>query len=85
MSMLDPVTVDLFFFTGDYKTTPSCPIEMVPDFNPSSAAQSYSSSDASCTRPCSYYLPFFLENLGPKSSEYAINAHEARPGHHTQV
>ena len=32
-----------------------------------------------------YNVPFFLENMGPIFSEWTVNAHEARPGHHTQV
>jgi len=85
MSMHDPNTVDFFYFTGEKKSTPSCPVKLRPDFNPSSGAQSYDNSDPNCTYPCFYNIPFFLEDLGPKFSEYSVNAHEARPGHHTQV
>jgi len=85
MSIHDPNTVDFFYFTGDRQSTPNCPVQLRPDFNPSSGAQSYDNSDANCTYPCNYNIPFFLENLGPKFSEYSVNAHEARPGHHTQV
>ena len=85
MSVHDPNTVDLFYFTGDQHSTPNCPVKLRIDFNPSQGAQSYDSSDANCTTPCYYNIPFFLENLGPKFSEYSVNAHEARPGHHTQV
>lgn len=34
---------------------------------------------------CRYNIPFFLDNMGPLYSEWSVNAHEARPGHHTQV
>lgn len=85
MSMLDPKTINMFFFTGQKHTTPNCPVTLAPDFNPSSAAQSYINSDPNCTRPCSYNVPFFLTNMGPSFSEWSVNAHEARPGHHTQV
>ena len=85
MSMLDPNTVDFFYFTGDLHTTPNCPVNLRIDFNPSSGAQSYDSSDSNCTSPCYFNVPFFLEYVGPKVSEFSINAHEARPGHHTQV
>ena len=78
-------TVDFFFHTGKRKTTPSCPVKLRADYNPSSGAQSYWESDFNCTTPSKYFIPFFLENLGPKYSEYTVNAHEARPGHHTQV
>ena len=32
-----------------------------------------------------YHIPFFLDNMGPIFSEWSVNAHEARPGHHTQA
>ena len=85
MSIHDPNTVPFFYFTGDRHSTPNCPVKLRPDFNPSSGAQSYDNSDINCTSPCHYNIPFFLEHLGPKFSEYSVNAHEARPGHHTQV
>ena len=85
MSLLSPKTIPLFHFTGDYATTPICPVDMQPNLNPSSGAQSYQSAGSACTRSAKYNLPFFLENLGPRFSEWSVNAHEARPGHHTQV
>ena len=85
MSLLSPKTIPLFHFTGDKATTPICPVDMQPNLNPSSGAQSYQRSNADCTRSAKYNLPFFLGNLGPRFSEWSVNAHEARPGHHTQV
>ena len=85
MSLLAPKTIPLFHFTGDKATTPICPVDMQPNLNPSSGAQSYQSAGADCTRSAKYNLPFFLANLGPRFSEWSVNAHEARPGHHTQV
>ncbi|KAJ7385376.1 hypothetical protein OS493_016456 [Desmophyllum pertusum] len=85
MSLLSPKTIPMFYFTGDKATTPICPIDMRPNLNPSSGAQSYSNSNKDCTKSARYFLPFFLENLGPRFSEWSVNAHEARPGHHTQV
>lgn len=85
MSLLAPRTIPLFHFTGDKATTPICPIDMQPNLNPSSGAQSYQYAGADCKRSAKYNLPFFLENLGPRFSEWSVNAHEARPGHHTQV
>ena len=85
MSLLEPKTIPMFYFTGDKATTPSCPIDLQPDMNPSSGAQSYSGSNVDCTLSAKYNIPFFLDNLGPKFQEWSVNAHEARPGHHTQV
>jgi hypothetical protein len=85
MSLMDPKTVNMFYFTGSKHTTPNCPVDLKPDLNPSSGAQSYLSSNKDCKRSASYYLPFFLERMGPRFSEWSINAHEARSGHHLQV
>ncbi|XP_020631918.1 uncharacterized protein LOC110068847 [Orbicella faveolata] len=85
MSMLDPQTVNMFHFSGPKYTTPNCPVDMAPNFNPSSGAQSYRRSTKDCSRNSYYNIPFFLERPGPKYEEWSVNAHEARPGHHTQV
>ena len=85
MALLDPKTVSMFYFTGDKHTTPNCPVMLQPNFNPASAAQSYQNADTNCTYNAKYNIPFFLKDLGPRFSEYSVNAHEARPGHHTQV
>ncbi|KAL9986429.1 hypothetical protein ACROYT_G000576 [Oculina patagonica] len=84
MSMLYPKITKLFHFAGDKDSTPNCPIKMQPDLNPSSGIQSYDGSDPMCLKPTHYNIPFFLDRLGPKFSEWSINAHEARPGHHIQ-
>ena len=75
----------LFYFTGPYKSTPSCPVKIAIDFNPASAVPFYQSSDAKCSRVAAYYMPFFLDKPGPKYETVSLAAHEARPGHHTQV
>ena len=83
--MLYPKITDMFYFAGDKHSTPNCPVELRPDLNPSSGIQSYDGSDSMCTKPAHYNIPFFLERLGPRFSEWSVNAHEARPGHHIQV
>lgn len=85
MSMLYPKIVDMFYFNGDKHSTPNCPVELRPDLNPSSGIQSYDGSDPMCLEPAHYNIPFWLDRLGPKFSEWSINSHEARPGHHIQV
>ncbi|XP_068740560.1 uncharacterized protein [Montipora capricornis] len=84
MSMLDPKTVNMFHFNGPKHTTPNCPVDMLPDFNPSAGAQSYIRSTKDCSRSSYYRIPFFL-NRPKRYEEWSVNAHEARPGHHTQV
>ena len=85
MGMLDPQTIDMFYFSGSKYTTPNCPVDMAPNFNPSSGAQSYLRSTKDCIRNSRYRIPFFLDRPGPLYEEWTVNAHEARPGHHTQV
>ena len=85
MSMLYPKITDMFYFAGDKHSTPNCPVELRPDLNPSSGIQSYDGSDPMCLKPAHYNIPFFLDRLGPKFSEWSINSHESRPGHHIQV
>ena len=85
MSLLAPKTIPPFQFTGDKATTSVCPVDMQFNLNPSSGAQSYHIAGADCTRSAKYNLPFFLGNLGARFSEWSVNAHEARRGHHTQV
>ena len=85
MATLDPKTINLFHFTGLYQSTPNCPVDLLPNFNPSSAAPAFRESDPQCSRPSIYSIPFFLQRPGPKNEEWTINAHEASPGHYTQV
>lgn len=85
MATLDPKTIDMFHFTGSYQSTPNCPVELIPNFNPSSAAPTFQESDSVCSKPPVYTIPFFMQRPGPKNEEWTINAHEARPGHYTQV
>ena len=85
LSTLDYETAELFHFTGPYQSTPGCPITLKPDFNPASGVPFYSQSDAKCSRVASYNVPFFLARPGPKYESVSLAAHEARPGHHTQV
>lgn len=85
IATLDPKTIDLFHFTGPYQSTPACPVQLVPNFNPSSAAPTFQESDPLCSTSSVYSIPFFLQRPGPKNEEWTINAHEASPGHYTQV
>lgn len=85
MSMLAPKIVNMFYYTGNKDTTPNCPIELRPDLNPTSGIQSYDRSTRNCKNTAYYNIPFFLKDMGPRFSEWSVNAHESRPGHHLQV
>ena len=85
LATLDYETAGLFHFTGPYHSTPNCPIKLEPDFNPSSGVPFYMESDDECSKVASYNMPFFLQRPGPRYESITLAAHEARPGHHTQV
>ena len=85
LANLHPKIRNFFYETGTRASTPNCPVKMVAKFNPSSGSQSYSSAGGSCRRPCYYQLPFYLTPPGPRYNAISVAAHEARPGHHTQV
>jgi len=85
MGMLYPKINKVFYFTGPKVTVPNCPIEMLPHYNPSNGAQFFMQSDAECSKPAYFGLPFFLKDFGPIFQEWSVTGHEARPGHHTQV
>ncbi|EDO31412.1 predicted protein [Nematostella vectensis] len=84
MGMLYPKITDLFYFTGAKITAPNCPVEMLPHYNPSNGAQFFKESKT-CAQPSYFGLPFFLKDYGPIFQEWSVTAHEARPGHHTQI
>jgi len=75
----------MFHHTGKRQSTPNCPVLLVANFNPGTGSQSYSSSGKKCARASHYRLPFFLKDMGPRYNAISVAAHEARPGHHTQV
>ncbi|KAK3747768.1 hypothetical protein QZH41_008800 [Actinostola sp. cb2023] len=84
MTKLDASIVSMFYYTGNKRTTPSCPASLQPDFNPENGAQSYMRSDAECSYSAAYNIPFFKERPGPRYEEWSVNAHEVMPGHHLQ-
>ena len=85
LSALAPKTNHMFHHTGNRQSTPNCPVLLVANFNPGTGSQSYSSSGKKCDRASHYRLPFFLKDMGPRYNAISVAAHEARPGHHTQV
>ena len=85
LSDLAPKTNHMFHFTGKNQSTPNCPVQLVANFNPGTGSQSFRSSDKNCTEPAKYRLPFYLKDMGPRYNAISVAAHEARPGHHTQV
>ena len=85
MSLIEPKTLPMFYFTKENATTPTCPIELRPNLNPSRGFQTCTSSDADCTKSAKYNVPFFKDSLGPKFEEYGASSDLLKPGQHTQV
>eukprot|EP00112_Aurelia_sp_Birch-Aquarium-sp1_P011295 Seg2375.5 transcript_id=Seg2375.5/GoldUCD/mRNA.D3Y31 product="hypothetical protein" protein_id=Seg2375.5/GoldUCD/D3Y31 len=84
MQRINSMLPDLFFYSGEKRSVPSCPVKLVPDFNPSAGVPSYIEGDEDCIEPGKYFIPFFNEKSGPKHEDTTTNGHEARPGHHLQ-
>lgn len=80
-----PVIKPLFYETGTKKTVPACPIDCVAWFHPYVSFHSYNPGDKDCDPKATQELPFFVENFGPKWTEFTTTAHEQLPGHHLEV
>ena len=82
--MIEPKLHKVLHFTGEFASTPSCPLKVVYNYNPSKGSNQYRHI-TNCTEPASLRLPFFLEKYGPKYWDWSLNGHETRPGHHINV
>ena len=82
--MIHSKLTSVFHFTGPMTSSPNCPIKITPHYNPSNGAMYFQQSDASCSVPAEFGLPFFLEKYGPMFQEWSVVGHEGRPGHHFQ-
>ena len=83
--MIHPQLNDFFYFTGEKVSVPNCPIIIKPHFDPSLGSIMSEASDAKCSQPTVFALPFFLERYGPRYQEWSIAGHVARPGHNFQT
>ena len=63
MSFIEPKTIPLFYFNGDKATTPTCPVDLIPDLNPSFGTQSYYSSTPDCKKAQSIGFRFSWKTL----------------------
>lgn len=82
---IEPVIKPLFYETGAKKTVPICPMDCVAWFHPYVSFHSYNPGDKSCKIKATQGLPFFVDNFGPKWTEFTTTAHEQLPGHHLEV
>lgn len=87
MNQIRPKLSNLFYTSGPKKTIPECPVKVAPWFHSEAVYHSYTESDSvSCeASPSLQLLPFFVDNYGPKYTEWTTTAHEQLPGHHLEV
>ena len=87
MNLIRPKLSRLFYDSGiGKKTIPDCGIKVVPWYHSEAVFQSYSvSKSVNCRTPSLQMLPFFVDNFGPKYTEWTTSAHEQLPGHHLEV
>ena len=78
--VLTPKIKNLFYDSNSKKTTPSCGISVKGDYKPGVCFHGY---EIGC--PASQTLPFFMNDFGPKYTEFTTTSHEQLPGHHLEV
>lgn len=86
MKQIRPKMTPLFSGIGPMKTIPDSAIKVVPWYHLEAVFHQYvESNSASCQTPSLHMLPFFIDNFGPKYTEWTTTAHEQLPGHHLEV
>jgi len=83
-SFLKPKLDPLFYDSAPKKTTPSCGISVKGEYNPEICFHGYE-INMGCKVSAYQTLPFFMNNFGPKYTEYTTTSHEQLPGHHLEV
>lgn len=83
-SFLKPKIKPLFYDAPPNKTTASCGISVRGEYNPTVCFHGYVEK-LGCKVSAYQTLPFFMDNFGPKYTEYTTTAHEQSPGHHLEV
>ena len=81
---LKPFLKDLFYDSGPKNCIPKCPMDVIPWFHGHATFHSYFIGNKDCSYKASQGLPFFVENYGPKWTEYTTSVHEFS-GHHVEV
>lgn len=83
-SLLKPNIDPLFYNSKPKKTTPNCGISVKGEYNPEVCFHGYE-VNLDCKISAYHTLPFFMDNFGPKYTEYTTTSHEQLPGHHLEV
>lgn len=83
--LLRPKLEPLFYFSPPKKTTPSSGISVKGEYNPEICFHGYEVSMPDFMVPAYHTLPFFMDDFGPKYTEYTTTSHEQLPGHHLEV
>ncbi|KAL9959511.1 hypothetical protein ACROYT_G032838 [Oculina patagonica] len=82
--LLKPKLKSLFYDSSPKKTMPSCGISVKGEYNPEICFHGYE-VNYDCKVSAYQTLPFFMDNFGPKYTEYTTTSHEQLPGHHLEV
>ena len=87
MIHIRPKLSNLFYTSGPKKTFTDCAVKVTPWFHSEAVYHSYTDTGSiSCEANSSLQLlPFFVDNYGPKYTEWTTTAHEQLPGHHLEV
>ncbi len=82
--LLKPKLKSLFYDSPPKKTMPSCGISVKGEYNPEICFHGYE-VNYGCKVSAYQTLPFFMDNFGPRYTEYTTTSHEQLPGHHLEV
>lgn len=83
-SFIKPKIKPLFYGSTSKKTIPNCGISVKGEYNPTVCFHGYEET-VDCQVSAFQTLPFFMNNFGPKYTEYTTTSHEQLPGHHLEV
>ena len=83
-SIIKPYLKNFLYDSGPKNCIPKCPVDIKAWYHPHSVFQAYFIGNKDCSYKAQQILPFFVENFGPKWTEYTTMIHEFA-GHHVEV
>lgn len=83
-NIIKPYLKNFLYDSGPKNCIPKCPVDNKAWYHPHSVFQAYFIGNKDCSFKAQLTLPFFVENFGPKWTEYTTMIHEFA-GHHVEV
>ena len=83
-NIIKPYLKNFLYDSGPKNCIPKCPVDIKAWYQPHSVFQAYFIGSKDCSFKAQQILPFFVENFGPKWTEYTTMIHEFA-GHHVEV